>query len=78
MLDPGYLLDAAEHGDERTRFQFVKARIIFSRIPELEGTVTSIAVYPENERIEKMEATLARLRQRLSNLRARSQAVIKA
>lgn len=56
MLDPGYLLDAAEHGDERTRFQFVKARIIFSRIPELEGTVTSIAAYPENERIEKMKS----------------------
>ena len=27
ILDPGYLLDAAERGDERTRFQFVKARL---------------------------------------------------
>ncbi|HEU4746734.1 MAG TPA: nucleotidyltransferase domain-containing protein [Anaerolineales bacterium] len=61
ILDPGYLLDAAERGDERTRFQFVKARIIFSRLLELEGTVTRIAAYPENERIEKMKSFYSQL-----------------
>jgi hypothetical protein len=33
-------------------------------------------VRSENERIDKMETTLAKLRQRVSNLRARTQAMV--
>lgn len=61
ILDLGYLLDAAERGDERTRFQFVKAQIVFARIADLEGIVARIATYPESERIEKMKSFYSQL-----------------
>ena len=56
-----YLRDAAECGDERTRFQFVKARLIFSHLPELPGLLNWIAEYPENERQEKIESFYSQL-----------------
>ena len=53
IIDLPYLMDAAERGDERTRFQFVQANIVFSHIPGLEQTVADIAAYPEHERFER-------------------------
>lgn len=61
IIDFQYLLEAVERGDERTRFQFVKAQIIFSRIENLPQVVTSIATYPEHERIEKMKSFYSQL-----------------
>lgn len=66
VIDLSYLLDAAERGDERTRFQFVKAQIVFSRIPHLEQLLNRIAAYPENERIEKMKSFYSQLPLHLS------------
>lgn len=61
IIDFQYLLDAVERGDERTRFQFVKAQIVFSRIANLEQVVSNIAAYPEHERIEKMKSFYSQL-----------------
>ncbi len=60
-VDLQYLLDAAERGDERTRFQFVKARIAFSRVAGLEQIAARIATYPERERLQKMSSFLSQL-----------------
>jgi hypothetical protein len=61
ILNWQYLLDAAERGDERTRFQFVKAHVVFSQIAELEQTIARITAYPESERIEKMKSFYSQL-----------------
>ena len=61
IIDLTYLRDAAKHGDERTRFQFAKARIVFSRIAGLEQIIAKIATYPEHERIEKMKSFYSQL-----------------
>lgn len=61
ILDLGYLRDAAERGDERTRFQFIKAQVVFSRIADLEQILSKIATYPEGERIEKMKSFYSQL-----------------
>lgn len=61
IIDLAYLLDAAEHGDERTRFQFVRAQIVFSRVADLEQIVARIATYPEHERMEKMKSFYSQL-----------------
>lgn len=61
VLDWQYLLDAAERGDERTRFQFVKAHIVFSHVAELEQILARIATYPEDERMEKMKSFYSQL-----------------
>ena len=61
ILDQQYLLDAAERGDERTRYQFFKAKIIFSRISNLKEIVARISAYPEAERIEKMKSFYSQL-----------------
>jgi hypothetical protein len=66
IIDFQYLLDAVERGDERTRFQFVKAQIVLSRIANLEQVLASIAVYPEHERIEKMKSFYSQLPLHLS------------
>jgi hypothetical protein len=61
ILDRGYLLDAAERGDKRTRFQFVKAQIVFSCIADLEQIVGDIATYPEQDRVENMKSFYSQL-----------------
>ncbi len=61
IVDLPYLLDAAERADERTRFQFVRARILVSRISHLEQLVARIATYPEGERGEKMKSFYSQL-----------------
>ena len=66
IIDFQYLLDAVERGDERTRFQFVKAQVLFSRIANLEHVLADIAAYPEHERIEKMKGFYSQLPLHLS------------
>lgn len=61
VIDYAYLLEALDHGDERTRFQFVQAQIVFSRIADLDQVLTRLAVYPEHERIEKMKSFYSQL-----------------
>jgi predicted nucleotidyltransferase len=56
VVDLRYLHDAADHGNEPTRFSFVDSFVICSRVPELDGIIKRIAVYPEAERREKIEA----------------------
>lgn len=49
-----FLQDAVEKADERERFHFVKAKVIFTSLPEIDELISKIAVYPEHERGEKM------------------------
>jgi predicted nucleotidyltransferase len=61
IVDLPYLMDAAERADERTRFQFVKAQTVFSRIARLQQLVARISTYPEKERPEKMKSFYSQL-----------------
>jgi predicted nucleotidyltransferase len=61
VIDYKYLLDAVDHADEWTRYQFIHAKIVFSRIPEIEQLVARISAYPEHERIEKMKSYYSQL-----------------
>ncbi len=61
-----YLLDVAERGNEPSRFAFTRARIAFSRIPDLDRLLARIPVYPEQERTEKMESFYSQLPVHLS------------
>lgn len=61
FVDLPYLMEAAERADERTRFQFVRAQIVFSRIAGLEQLVARISTYPEKERLEKMKSFYSQL-----------------
>ena len=61
IIDYRYLLDAIEHADERTRYQFVNAKIAFSQIPDIEQIIARISAYPEHERIEKMKSFYSQL-----------------
>jgi hypothetical protein len=56
VVDLQYLHDAADHGNEPTRFSFVGSLVVCSRIPELDRIIKQIAVYPESDRREKIEA----------------------
>lgn len=61
FVDYQYLVDAAEFGNELTRFAFLNAKVVFSKRTDIEGIVESIAVYPEDERQEKMESFYSQL-----------------
>jgi hypothetical protein len=61
LVDYDYLLEAVERADERTRFQFIQAQVIFSRLPNLPDTLAHIAAYPEDERLEKMKSFYSQL-----------------
>jgi hypothetical protein len=60
-VDLPYLLDAVERADERTRFEYVKAQIVFSHIPQLQQVLDRISAYPEHERLEKMKSFYSQL-----------------
>lgn len=54
ILDLKFLLDAADHGSEPTRWSFKDAIVAFARVPEIEDLVKRIPVYPEHEQREKI------------------------
>lgn len=49
-----FLLDAARKGSEPARNAFVKARVLFSSDPEIEGIVARIPVFQKSEKEEKL------------------------
>jgi len=61
FVDYQYLTDAAEFGNEPTRFSFMNAKVIFSKRADIEEIIERIAVYPEDEREEKMECFYSQL-----------------
>ena len=56
-----YLFDAKDYADERTRFEFLNSKILFSRIPDLDLLLHQISRYQEQERIEKMKSFFSQL-----------------
>ena len=54
IVDMAFLSDAAERGPEPTRYAFVKALPVFSRVASLDALLSRIPVYPEAERDWKM------------------------
>lgn len=61
VVDKRFLLEAAAHGPEPTRFAFLKAIVAFSRLPKLDAVVRLIPVYQDGERREKMESFASQL-----------------
>lgn len=51
-----YLLQAAEKGSEPTRNSFVKARVLYSRDPEIQEIVERIPVFQKAEQEDKMKS----------------------
>lgn len=49
-----FLQEAVNKADERERFHFFKAKVLFTEDPEVTTLVRDIAQYPEVERTEKM------------------------
>jgi hypothetical protein len=56
LIDWQFLVEAAIHGSEPTRFSFVDAVIAFSRLPDLEQMMRAIATYPVHEQAAKMRS----------------------
>lgn len=50
-----YLRAAAEHGSDPTRNSFVKSRVMFSRVEDLEDIVRRIQTYPVAKKRERIE-----------------------
>lgn len=49
-----FLLDAAEHGSEPARNAFLKARVLFTRDPEIPDILARIPVFQTHEKEEKL------------------------
>lgn len=49
-----FLLDAAERGSEPARNAFLKARVLFTRDPEIPGILARIPVFQTHEKEEKL------------------------
>jgi len=61
IVDYGFLVEAASRGNEPTRAGFTGAKIIFSRIPELDKLLEKIQTYPEPEQKMKLDAFYSQL-----------------
>jgi predicted nucleotidyltransferase len=56
-----YLEEVAERGSEPARAAFVGARILSSRLPDLEALIERITAYPEAERDAKLQSFHAQI-----------------
>jgi hypothetical protein len=61
VMSLSFLEEIADHGSEPARAAFVGARILASRVPELEQLLDRVTAYPEAERIAKIESFYAQL-----------------
>ncbi|TDE94020.1 hypothetical protein EXU48_11210 [Occultella glacieicola] len=59
---PRYLAVAAERADDPTRASFAGARVVISRLPEIEETIAALAILPEQEWDRRVDAHLAQAR----------------
>jgi predicted nucleotidyltransferase len=59
VMSLSFIEEIAERGSEPARAAFVGARILSSRIPELEGLLERVTTYPESERIDKIRSFYA-------------------
>lgn len=50
IITKRFLEAASQHGSEPTRSSFSGSAVVFSRIPDLQALVSSIAIYPEANR----------------------------
>jgi predicted nucleotidyltransferase len=58
-VSPAFLERVARAGSEPARFAFRDARVLFSRIPDLEGTLARIPRYPVEGKAERIRRFLA-------------------
>jgi predicted nucleotidyltransferase len=61
IIDIAFLHDVADHGSEPARAAFLGAIVAYSHVPGLDELVTSLPVYPEQEREAKMRAFVSQL-----------------
>ncbi len=54
LINMDYLHEMDRRGPEPARFSFKNARVLFDREADLNDLIPRLAVYPENERTEKM------------------------
>jgi hypothetical protein len=62
IVDLAFLHDVAERGSETARAAFVGARVLYSRIPEVEELVRRIPSYPEAKAQERIESFYVQVR----------------
>src|SRR5690242_7046126 len=53
IVNQQFLRDVADHGSEPARAAFTGARVLYSRLPNLDADLARILVYPEAERADK-------------------------
>lgn len=61
VIDAAYLEKAAERGSEPTCCSFLGAKVLWSRIPELQALVDRIPVFDEKQRLRKLEEFYAQV-----------------
>jgi hypothetical protein len=61
IVDMQFLRDVAHHGSDPARAAFAGAWIAYSRIPELDGVLSRIPVYPEREHRERIRSFYAQV-----------------
>jgi predicted nucleotidyltransferase len=59
VMSLSFLEEIADRGSEPARAAFVGARILSSRVPELENLLERVTTYPETERIAKIRSFYA-------------------
>lgn len=62
LASPAYLDSAADRADDPTRASFLRARIAWSRIPGLEGTLSRITTLPDDVWDERVRSHIAQAR----------------
>jgi predicted nucleotidyltransferase len=56
VVDLAFLREVAECGSEPARAAFAGAFVAYSRLPEIDDVLKRIAVYPENEYVDKIHS----------------------
>jgi predicted nucleotidyltransferase len=61
IVDLAFLAEVAERGSEPARAAFARAFVAYSRLPELDGILRRIPIYPEADRSQKIQTFYAQL-----------------
>lgn len=61
IVDLAFLKEVADHGSEPARAAFKGVILAYSRLPELEGLLKSIPVYPEAQRTARIQSFYAQV-----------------
>ena len=59
VMSLSFIEEIADRGSEPARAAFVGARILSSRVPELENLLARVTIYPETERVAKIQSFYA-------------------